>query len=86
MKTMALACGIGATPANTNWVGEDAAFVISDAASLTKRRSQAIWRAKDGPGAWLTHRRRPVPVETGEDGTAFEALLDDIVQIAGEST
>jgi hypothetical protein len=65
---------------------EDAAFAISDAASLTKRRSQAVWRAKDGPGAWLTHGRRPVPVETGKDDTAFEALLEDIVQVAGEST
>lgn len=79
-KTRAIACGIGAKPADPAWVGQEVAFVVSDAAALTRRRSSRVWRAKDGPGAWLTHGRAPTPVEIStDDGT--DLLVDDIRQI-----
>jgi hypothetical protein len=83
-KTMALSCGLGAKPSEAAWVGEDVAFVVADAASLTKRRSSRVWSAKDGPGAWLTHGKPLPAVEIGEDGDVAEVLLDDVVQIEGE--
>lgn len=80
-KTMALSCGIQAKPLDSSWVGVTVPFVVSDAASLTKRRSQRVWKAKDGPGAWLTHGAAPVPVAIeGDDGTP-DVLTDDITQI-----
>lgn len=85
-KTMALACGIGAKPSDPAWVGQQVAFVVSDAADLTKRRSGRVWRAKDGPGAWLTHGKAPAPVEiTTDDVTGADLLVDDISQIEGGS-
>lgn len=85
-KTQALACGLGVKPADPAWVGEEVAFVVSDAADLTRRRSSRVWSAKDGPGAWLTHGKAPTPVEIAtDDGT--DLLVDDIRQIeAGAST
>lgn len=80
-KTMALSCGLGAKPADSAWVGEEIAFVVSDASDLTKRRSSRVWKAKDGPGAWLTHGKSPTQIEiTGDDGGA-DLLLDDVRQI-----
>jgi hypothetical protein len=84
-KTMAIAGGIAAKPIDPAWEGVNVEFVLADAASLTRRRSHAVWKAKDGPGAWLTHGRRPVPVETGEDDTDVEMLVDDVTQIEGDS-
>lgn len=83
-KTMALACGIGAKPADPAWVGQEVAFVVSDAAELTRRRSGRVWKAKDGPGAWLTHGQAPAPIEISTDeGTGADLLVDDITQIEG---
>ncbi|MFV8316269.1 hypothetical protein [Mycobacterium sp. 23] len=80
-KTMPLACGIAAKPVDTAWVGRDVAFVVSDAADLTKRRSSRVWKAKDGPGAWLTHGRPPVQVEISEDDGDVDLLVDDVRQL-----
>lgn len=83
-KTQPLGCGVGAKPADAVWAGQDTAFVVSDAANLTRMRSQRVWKAKDGPGAWLTHGRVPVTVEIGEDSSTPDTLVDDIRQIEGE--
>ncbi len=85
-KTLKLSCGARAKPTDPVWVGHHIDFVVSDAARLTRRRGQRVWKAKDGPGAWLTHGASPPPVtiETG-DGDA-DLLVDDIDQIASGST
>lgn len=80
-KTMPLACGIGARPVNSAWVGQDVAFVVSDAAEITKRRSQRVWKAKDGPGAWLTHGKAPVQVEISTDDGDTDLIVDDVRQL-----
>lgn len=85
-KTMALSCGIGAKPVDAAWIGEDVAFVIADAADLTRRRSQRVWAAKDGPGSWLTHGKAPIPVQIVDDDGATDVLVDDLEQITGEGT
>lgn len=85
-KTMALTCGIGVRPVDTAWVGQEVAFVVADAADLTRRRSQRVWAANDGPGAWLTHGRPPAPVAITDDDGGIDLLDDDIRQIEGEST
>lgn len=80
-KTMALSCGVAAKPADLAWVGEYVAFVVSDASDLTKRRSSRVWKAKDGPGAWLTHGKAPIQIEiAGDDGNA-DLLVDDVRQL-----
>ena len=85
-KTIALSCGIGAKPVDAAWSGEQVAFVVADAADLTRRRGQRVWAAKDGPGAWLTHGKAPAPVEISDDDGATDLLNDDIRQLEGEST
>lgn len=80
-KTMPLTCGIVAKPVDTAWVGEEVAFVVSDAADLTKRRSSRVWKAKDGPGAWLTHGGGPVQVEITTDDGDSDLLVDDVRQL-----
>lgn len=80
-KTMPLACGIGARPVDIAWSGQQVAFVVSDAAELTKRRSSRVWKAKDGPGAWLTHGRAPVQVEISTDDGDTDLLVDDVRQL-----
>jgi len=82
-KTMELTCGIGAKPVDTAWIGESVQFVIADAAELTRRRSQRVWAAKDGPGSWLTHGKAPAPVQITDDEGASDLLIDDVTQIAG---
>jgi len=59
---------------------------VSDAAALTKRRSQRVWNAKDGPGAWLTHGKASAPVTIETDDGATDLLVDDISQIEGGAT
>lgn len=81
-KTMALTCGIGAKPADPAWLGQNVAFVMSDAADLTRRRSSRVWKAKDGPGAWLTHGKPPAPIQILGDDGGSDLLVDDITQIA----
>lgn len=82
-KTMALATGIGASPLDAAWVGQKVNLVASDAADLTERRSQRVWKAKDGPGAWLTHGRAPARMEIDIANDTPEVILDDITQIEG---
>ena len=85
-KTKPLSTGLEAKPADPAWVGEEVAFVVSDAASLTQRRSSRVWKAKDGPGAWLTHGKAPAPVEISDDDGDTDVLLDDIGQIEEGAT
>lgn len=82
-KTMPLAVGLGARPIDVAWVGEQVAFVTSDAADLTRRRSQRVWGARTGPGAWLTHGRFPAQVVIQDDDGGSDLLLDDVRQIEG---
>lgn len=84
-KTMPLACGVAAKPVDIAWIGQDLAFVMADAADLTLRRSQRVWAAKDGPGAWLTHGKAPAPVQIIDDDGATDLLLDDVTQISEAS-
>ena len=79
-KTMPLSLGPRLKPLDPAWVGQSVAFVVADAASLTRRRSMRVWKAKDGPGAWLTHGRAPDPVEITEEGGSV-VLIDDVRQI-----
>ena len=85
-KTKALGCGISEKPVDPAWIGQKIIFVTSDAADLTKRRSQRVWSAKDGPGAWLTHGRASAPIAIETDDGATDLLLDDISQIEGGTT
>lgn len=85
-RTMPLACGIAAKPVDDGWTGQALAFVIADAADLTLRRSQRVWAAKDGPGAWLTHGKAPAPVQIVDDDGATDLLVDDVTQISESST
>ena len=85
-KTKPLSMGAGLKPVETGWVGQKVAFVASDTASLTKRRSWRVWAAKDGPGAWLTHGRAPEPVEITDDSGASDLIVDDVRQIEEGAT
>lgn len=82
-KTKPLTSGIAAKPVDGSWVGEQVAFVVADAADLTWRRSMRVWKAKDGPGAWLTHGRagKPLEVAAEDDGGVTDLVVDDIAQI-----
>lgn len=86
LKTRPLSVGLGAKPDAAIWVGQTVAFVTSDAADLTRRRSFRVWSAAKGPGAWLTHGRFPAQVEILDDDGGSDLLVDDLRQIeAGES-
>jgi hypothetical protein len=80
-KTKPLLCSILAKPADDAWVGIDIAFVQSDAAALTQRRSQRVWSAANGPGAWLTHGKASAPIEITSDDGAIDLVFDDVAQI-----
>lgn len=80
-KTREISQGPQAKPADADWLGEEVCFVISDAAQLTKRRSNRVWKAKDGPGAWLTHGKAPIQVEISTDDGGADVLVDDVRQI-----
>lgn len=81
-KTIPLDQEPASKPEDSIWEGEDVAFVQSDASSLTNRRSQRVWKAKDGPGAWLTHGRASVPIEiTADDAGDVDLVIDDVAQI-----
>jgi len=80
-KTKPLSGPFPAAPLDFGWEGRRLGFVLSDAASLTIRRSRRVWDAASGPGAWLTHGAPSAPVEVrGEDGRS-DLLVDDIAQI-----
>ena len=64
---------ISAMPLNPNWIGKRLIFVPCDTSALTAKQAQAVWDAKEGVGAWLTHGRAPVQVE--------ETVVDDITQL-----
>lgn len=83
-KTKPLLGPMMAKPADNAWVGVEVAFVQSDAASLTQRRSQRVWSAANGPGAWLTHGKASAPIEISGDDGATDLVFDDVAQIAGE--
>jgi len=85
-KTQPLGCGIAAKPVDSSWIGQDMAFVLSDAAELTKRRSRRVWQAKDGPGAWLTHGRPSVQVEISTDDGDIDLLVDDVQQLEQDTS
>ena len=67
-----------AKPVDDAWVGVDVAFVQSDAASLTQRRSQRVWSAAKGPGAWLTHGKAQAPIEIADDDGSIDLVYDDV--------
>lgn len=86
LKTRPVSAGLGAKPDAAIWVGQTVAFVTSDAADLTRRRSFRVWSAAKGPGAWLTHGKFPSQVEILGDDGGSDLLVDDVRQIeAGES-
>lgn len=85
-KTKPLLGPIMAKPNDDAWVGVDVAFVQSDAANLTQRRSQRVWSAAKGPGAWLTHGRASVPIEISGDDGDTDLVFDDVAQISGDVT
>ena len=80
-KTREILQGPQAKPADADWLGQEVCLVISDAAQLTRRRSDRVWKAKDGPGAWLTHGKAPVQVEISTDDGGTDLLVDDVRQI-----
>jgi hypothetical protein len=85
-KTKSLSGPLEARPADPLWEGVGVDFVQSDASSLTRRRSQRVWAAKDGPGAWLTHGPASPPIEITDDDGATGLIVDDVAQIEdGES-
>jgi hypothetical protein len=85
-KTRPLGGPLEARPLDDLWEGVDVSFVQADAAALTQRRSQRVWAAAKGPGAWLTHGRSSVPIEiTDADGTT-DLSRDDIAQIEDGDT
>lgn len=86
MKTKPLHGPLMAKPADDAWEGVDVAFVQSDAASLTERRSQRVWSAAKGPGAWLTHGKASAPIEISDDDDATDLVYDDVAQIVGQVT
>lgn len=81
-KTMPLRGPIAAKPVDLAWVGTEIAFVQSDASGLTRRRSQRVWAAKDGPGAWLTHGKAAAPLEVSNDTGPTDLVYDDVAQIS----
>lgn len=85
-KTKPLDGPVTATPVDDVWVGMEIAFVQADAASLTQRRSQRVWSAAKGPGAWLTHGQPSAPIEISDDDGGTDLVFDDVAQIGGEVT
>lgn len=72
-----------AKPVDQAWIGRDVAFVVSDAADLTRRRSMRVWSARQGPGAWLTHGYTPPAIQIGDTAADLDTLQDDVAQIGG---
>jgi hypothetical protein len=85
-KTRPLNGPLEARPTDDAWEGVDVEFVQADAATLTQRRSQRVWAAARGPGAWLTHGRASAPIEISDDDGATDLILDDIAQIEDGET
>jgi len=72
-KTKDLYGPINARPTDPAWVGQRVLFVPTDTSALADKQAQAVWSAKDGIGAWLTHGRAPAAVDTN--------IIDDITQL-----
>lgn len=68
---------IVAKPLDPKWVDQDVMFVPNDTSRLDTMKSNAVWKAKDGVGAWLTHGKPPARVEVN--------IIDDITQLVGGS-
>lgn len=80
-KTKPLLGPMVAKPVDDAWVGTAISFVQSDAAALTQRRSQRVWSAANGPGAWLTHGKASAPIEISSDDGTTDLVFDDVAQI-----
>lgn len=68
------------SPTDTSLIGREVAFVAAPADSISRMKSRRIW-AKDGPGAWLTHRnpggiRASVPQGDSDDVADVRAALE----------
>jgi hypothetical protein len=61
-------------PTDTAWRGLSVAFIKRSAAGIARLKSSNVWN-KDGPGAWLTHRRPGGPLATLPRG---DADVDDV--------
>ena len=72
-KTVPLMNPIDASLTSEKWVGKTLMFVPSDSSDLDFMSSQAVWTAKSGPGAWLTHGTPPLPVDS--------EVVDDVTQL-----
>jgi hypothetical protein len=73
-KTVPLSSPIEASLTDPRWVGNTVLLVPGDSSGLARMSSEAVWKAKSGPGAWLTHGTPPQPFEQG--------LVDDVTQLS----
>jgi hypothetical protein len=64
---------IFAKPLDQDWVGHTVLFVPTDTSGLDAQKGNAVWKAKDGIGAWLTHGKAPASIEGN--------IIDDITQL-----
>jgi hypothetical protein len=67
-------------PVDKQWIGEEIAFVSASGDGISRAKSFAVWKAKEGPGAWLTHSRPAgpravIPEEDVDDVGEVEATL-----------
>jgi len=76
-KKRVLEGSIAAAATDPVWKGEAAVFVPRDGSQLDMQKSQQVWKAKDGIGAWLTHGRAP--------DNRVDNIVDDITQLEGGS-
>jgi hypothetical protein len=44
-------------PADRRWIGERISFVRASGDGISRAKSRKVWKARWGPGAWLTHSR-----------------------------
>ena len=80
-KTKALTGPVAARPTDPIWKGARVEFVQSDAAGITQLRSQRVWSARNGPGAWLTHGKASAPIEITDDDGTSDLVVDDVAQL-----
>lgn len=80
-KTRALTQPVIAKPLDDAWLGQKVQFIQADASSITRLRSSRVWKAKDGPGAWLTHAKGTRPKEVADDEREADRVYDDVAQI-----
>ena len=61
---------IGAKPADTDGLVRDRIRRVRCCGSHASGVASRVWKAKDGPGAWLTHGTAPAPVTISRDDGA----------------